>query len=170
MRSFSDTLTSSMAELCVDGPTVQSTSSFSGSQQVEVMSAWLQRPRRTLRRLRIVAASHGQRMRRAPLRVVVVSIFAVLKYHRNASPPTRACAKAQVDQIFVRADGPLHKSGTAHAQLASVHPPAQAAAATNKMGGPAVDAWPRPAQVLNNFGQLCAPAGTNTSSLGCGVK
>jgi hypothetical protein len=53
MRSLSDTLASSMLELCSVGPTVHSSSSCSGSQHVDVISSCRHLPKRTLRRLRI---------------------------------------------------------------------------------------------------------------------
>ena len=56
---FSEILTNSILELCWVGPRVHRMSSFSGSQQADVMSGRLQRPNRTLRRLRMVVDELG---------------------------------------------------------------------------------------------------------------
>lgn len=45
-----------MSELEHVGPTVQTSSSLEGSQQTEVISGLLQRPKRTKRRFRMVSA------------------------------------------------------------------------------------------------------------------
>jgi hypothetical protein len=77
MLSLSDTLTSSILELCSVGPTVHSISSCSGSQHADVMSCCRHRPKRMLRRLRILDQQLRKRRREAKPDVSL---------HKDASP------------------------------------------------------------------------------------